>query len=170
MHTPWGPAQTQTTIAPGILSITTASHGGIWVSQERLAAMPAEYQATKYPGPSYDSQGQPSGAWFEEDSAWVGPVLAFWPEFAACYQRKLDDYRRLQPAKKRQPGIDCESYDYAGRILYADERDWCIEHYQEKLSSERQRAQDLYDAWYAPRQEKIQWPNTGQTSTSPSPA
>lgn len=39
--TPWGPSQEQTTIAPGIVRHSTAGHGGIMLSDERLAAMPA---------------------------------------------------------------------------------------------------------------------------------
>ena len=165
MFTPWGPANHMYTIAPGIISVSTPSHGGLYVSAERYAQMPPQYQALVFPGFAQDG-----GAWFEEDSAWVGPVLAFWPEFEAYYRRKLDDYRRLQPAKWEYLGVDWESYDYEGRIFYSDERDWYIAHYQEKLNSEQRQAQDIYNAWYAPRQKEPQWPNTGQTSTSPSPA
>lgn len=35
IETPWGPAQTIKELAPGILRVSTASHGGLILSQER---------------------------------------------------------------------------------------------------------------------------------------
>ena len=48
METPWGRADT-TTIAPGIISCSTGSHGGFWVDERHFNAMPPEYQAIRYP-------------------------------------------------------------------------------------------------------------------------
>ena len=38
--TPWGHPDTVTEIAPGIISYSTPSHGGIWLSDQRVASMP----------------------------------------------------------------------------------------------------------------------------------
>ena len=42
--TPWGVAQTIEPIAEGIVFVTTPSHGGLWLSPERVAALPEGYQ------------------------------------------------------------------------------------------------------------------------------
>lgn len=71
-HTPWGQAQTINVIAPGITHVTTASHGGIHLSPERMAQMPAEYQDTWAGGP-----------WFEEDCDWAKVAVTFPEHFEA---------------------------------------------------------------------------------------
>ncbi len=65
--TPWGPAQSQKTLAPGIHFFSTAGHGGIQV--EKLGDVPAKVR--KVAGIRY--QGL-KGLWFEEDCA-VLPLL-----------------------------------------------------------------------------------------------
>lgn len=57
--TPWGPAQSVEQLAPGIEEVVTAGHGGIRLSPERLAAMPADART--------------ADGWYEEDceAAWV---------------------------------------------------------------------------------------------------
>lgn len=67
--TPWGPAQTVETIGPGIAFVTTASHGGIYLSPERFAAMPEKYRKTFAGGP-----------WYEEDCDWFKVAITF-PEY-----------------------------------------------------------------------------------------
>ena len=66
--TPWGPAQTVATIAEGITSVTTASHGGILLSEERQAAMPAHLAGRNIYG---------GGRWYEEDCEWSLVAVAF---------------------------------------------------------------------------------------------
>ena len=51
---PWGMVQTQKDLAPGITSVTTASHGGIYVAPELLAKMPIK------------STAYSQGGWFKE--------------------------------------------------------------------------------------------------------
>ena len=68
---PWGPAQSTTQIAPGIYWISTASHGGYYISQERLADMPQKYKQLVW------IKDRPN--WFEEDCAWIAVVLT-WPK------------------------------------------------------------------------------------------
>jgi hypothetical protein len=63
-------------MAPGIVSYSTASHGGIHLSDERVAEMPQALQDfVPFGGP------QPGpGRWFEEDCDWSVVALAF-PQF-----------------------------------------------------------------------------------------
>lgn len=58
---PWGKPQTCTLIAPGIWSVTTASHGGLKLDTVRNAKMPAEARRR--------------GGWYEEDCEWALAVL-----------------------------------------------------------------------------------------------
>lgn len=71
--TPWGPPQGWSMVIPGVWQCHTASHGGWWLTPERLEAMPAELTAQTF--------GK-SGAWFEEDSDWALVVRAFPEEFS----------------------------------------------------------------------------------------
>lgn len=63
METPWGTSQTVREIAPGILDVSTAGHGGIRLSPERNALVP-------------DYMRNPSG-WYEEDIEWAIPAVVF---------------------------------------------------------------------------------------------
>ena len=53
---PWGAIQDKRELAPGIWSVSTAGHGGIKLSRERNAAVPAYMRA--------------EGGWYEEDCQW----------------------------------------------------------------------------------------------------
>lgn len=76
IETPWGIAQHVTEIAPGIVSYSTASHGGIHLSDERVAEMPeALRDFIPFGGPQ-----RGPGRWFEEDCGWSVVALAF-PQF-----------------------------------------------------------------------------------------
>lgn len=68
-HSPWGAIQQAEQPIPGLWLVSTASHGGMILSEERQAAMP---DALRLDSPSY-----------EEDCNWALPVLAFEAEFAA---------------------------------------------------------------------------------------
>ena len=68
---PWGPTQHTVRIAPGIYWISTSSHGGYYISQERLADMPRKYKKLVF------LHDEPQ--WFEEDSAFIAVVLT-WPK------------------------------------------------------------------------------------------
>lgn len=67
-HSPWGRIDHQKTIAPGIVEVSTPSHGGVWLSPERNALVP-------------ENARRPDG-WYEEDCQWSVVVLSFpdlWP-------------------------------------------------------------------------------------------
>lgn len=75
-NTPWGNPQTQMEIAPGIISVDTASHGGYWLSKERFAEFRAMLPKSKL---------WAGDQWFEEDSDWRLVVLCF-PRFFSEFQ------------------------------------------------------------------------------------
>lgn len=66
MITPWGKSDGQQTLAEGIVSYTTPSHGGIWLSKERQEHIPAGIK--NFLG---------DRTWWEEDCDWVVPYLIF---------------------------------------------------------------------------------------------
>ena len=103
--TPWGKPDTQTVIADGIIAVTTPSHGGIWLSPERLAEMPKHLRKCSF---TRDN-------WFEEDAAWCAVALA-WPEFFPMQQ---DDavaiYRHVYAAR-------CEGVKAKGRPTRTEAR------------------------------------------------
>jgi len=80
---PWGEIHHVTQIAEGIWTIDTASHGGIKVSDQRLAAMPVHLRGTTY------SQG----GCFEEDCDWAFVAVcfpdAFKPEHVAVARQTM---------------------------------------------------------------------------------
>ena len=63
---PWGRIDVVTPLGPDAVSVTTPSHGGIWVTPDALARIPEPLRATAYSG----------GGWFEEDCDWCIPYLA----------------------------------------------------------------------------------------------
>ena len=71
-HTPWGPAQSQSLVAPGITRVDTASHGGYHLSADRVRQVPV--CITPFAG---------SRQWYEEDSDWAVVALMWLDEFSA---------------------------------------------------------------------------------------
>ncbi len=74
-NTPWGAPQSRHIVAEGIAFYSTASHGGYWVSDARLAEMPAMLR-----GLTWADNGK---NWFEEDCAACAVALAFPSVFTA---------------------------------------------------------------------------------------
>jgi hypothetical protein len=87
---PWGSVQHQHEIAPGIISVSTAGHGGIWLSPERQAQLPAwalEISSSYCEKPT----------WWEEDCEAMVIAYVFWEELkryypAAITKEKLAKY------------------------------------------------------------------------------
>lgn len=72
--TPWGKAQTETVIAPGIVKYTTASHGGYYVSAELNALVPKSLKKA-----TFGRMGVKG--WYEEDADWAIVVYIFSDRF-----------------------------------------------------------------------------------------
>ena len=64
-NTPWGEVQGAEELAPGIISYSTASHGGIWLSAERQKKL------------NYDKNFLKTAEWWEEDCDWAIPYFFF---------------------------------------------------------------------------------------------
>ena len=62
-RSPWGDVQHVEKLANGIFSVSTSSHGGIYVAPGVRLRIPEPWRQTPYSG----------GGWFEEDSDWVIP-------------------------------------------------------------------------------------------------
>jgi len=60
---PWGAIQDKRELAPGIWTVSTASHGGIKLSRERNAGMP-DYMRNE-------------GGWYEEDCEWAKAAVVY---------------------------------------------------------------------------------------------
>ena len=69
--TPWGVAQNETVLAPGIVSVSTASHGGIWLDKSHRDRLP---HTKNFLG---------TDAWWEEDCDWAIPYYFFSGEICA---------------------------------------------------------------------------------------
>jgi hypothetical protein len=70
---PWGIVQDEEVIAEGIIYVSTASHGGIWVARELMHRITHEMQ-------DYAKYWSGSSQWFEEDCAAQCVVVSF-PEY-----------------------------------------------------------------------------------------
>lgn len=69
-RTPWGHAQTVTMIAPGIISYTTASHGGIYLDKAHNRLVPTCLKQSTFAGLGIKG-------WYEEDVDWAIVVYMF---------------------------------------------------------------------------------------------
>jgi len=70
---PWGIVQDEEVIADGIIYVSTASHGGIWVDRALLPRITDEMK-------DYAEYWSGSSQWFEEDCAAQCVVVSF-PEY-----------------------------------------------------------------------------------------
>lgn len=74
--TPWGPSQGATVYAEGIVSHTTAGHGGFKLCNECNVKIHPMLRC--------------AGGWYEEDTAWAAIALAY-PNLFTGYERKCAD-------------------------------------------------------------------------------
>lgn len=108
--TPWGWAQEKKVYAEGVVFVSTSSHGGFWVSRERLLEMPACLRYGTFAGE----------CWFEEDEDWALVGLAFPALFdeyhkfqALCTLRSWhkDRFEKFKESKEGKAIIDeCDEY------------------------------------------------------------
>ncbi len=111
-QTPWGPADTVNELAPGIVAVTTPSHGGLWLSPERYAQIPESLRAV--------ARRYAPAPWFEEDCdacivGWIfraelqtDPTLAPWlrdsatlfaarPEYYGAFGYRIGQHATPRP-------------------------------------------------------------------------
>lgn len=87
MYTPWGFSDGKETLAEGIVSYSTPSHGGIRLSPERQAQLP----------PGLDNFLH-NLEWWEEDCDWAVPYVFFADDIKA-YGKAYHFEETLQAAK-----------------------------------------------------------------------
>lgn len=94
LNTPWGLADHVDHMSDqGILFVSTASHGGVFVPDELLDRMPRELRGSN----SYSGKRN----WFEEDVEWAIPVLAFPDQFSPEYCKAAVETIEAYGQKKR---------------------------------------------------------------------
>lgn len=79
---PWGPVQEVLRFGlppndSGVAFVSTASHGGFWVSPDACRRMPPSFRAIVPFTERGVSRGEGSGRWYEEDCDYCLVVLAF---------------------------------------------------------------------------------------------
>jgi len=95
---PWGAIDRVTEIAPGIVFVSTSSHGGFHLDDERNAQVPLRWRET-----SWNRQGM--AGWYEEDCDWCLVALTF-PNVFESDERQKARAMIVWLAKKR--GIEIE--------------------------------------------------------------
>lgn len=77
-YSPWGHVVSVRKLAPGIMLVTTMSHGGIFLTRDRQQQL-AE-RAPQFLNAVEGCAYAPKPTWWEEDCEAVLPLLAFWDE------------------------------------------------------------------------------------------
>ncbi len=143
IHTPWGPSQTVRELAPGIVDVTTSSHGGLRLSPSRWAELRAHF-------PRFKSFAGPH--WLEEDCDYMAAV-SIWPELfkganlenVAAYIRGREDTRTPPtPAPLRRPQAQLFGADEGGFCLISERTTdgaRIIREREEKANNQKQEAQ-----------------------------
>lgn len=82
-ETPWGHPDRVTEFAPGIIFLSTPSHGGFWLAPDRNAEIPACLRQV--------------AGWYEEDCDWAAVAYSFPQHFSAeqcaIAERSLKDWQ-----------------------------------------------------------------------------
>ncbi len=89
--TPWGKADHQVTLARGIISYSTPSHGGIWLSPERIEMIKMVLPNVKNWVGGFE--------WWEEDCDWAVPYVVF-----------ADDIRAQGKAYKFEENLEAAKF------------------------------------------------------------
>jgi len=91
---PWGRVQSQRSICKGILAVSTAGHGGFYVSPSRLAELSNNVR--------YAKRHNSPGSWYEEDCEAYIVMVAF-PE--VCNALGIDRDRAMEGLTRWYPEI-----------------------------------------------------------------
>ena len=111
---PWGAIQSARQIATGIWEVSTASHGGIILSQERYDALPAALQVNRYGG----------GVAFEEDCEAFIPFAYYRDDIARHDAAMADRVAKYATAQTAETVLG----DYGSHDTYRAARDWFLTH------------------------------------------
>jgi hypothetical protein len=107
MDTPWGESESVEYIAPGLLFVSTASHGGYKVAKESLDVFPKEVLDA-----TFNAQGWIG--WFEEDVDWAWVALYFsasFPDRAIVAALKiLESYKPEVIAENKGVALVCRMH------------------------------------------------------------
>lgn len=90
-HSPWGTIDGIEAWAPGIVNVSTSSHGGVWLSPLRMTMMPLDYVQARY------HRGGVSDPWWEEDMDWAYVWHMFRKELAPIAGKLVWTWRRDNP-------------------------------------------------------------------------
>jgi hypothetical protein len=101
---PWGRIDFVTVLAPGIVSVSTPSHGGIWLAPDRESTIPAALRAVGH-------QYAPA-PWYEEDIDVCIVAVWFADELSAAGQTAFVEHCRK--AYQTWPGRGPGTLRYAG--------------------------------------------------------
>jgi len=86
-QSPWGAVQQERVLAPGIVQVHTAGHGGIWLSPERQAQLPEWAR-------QIEGAYCPKPQWWEEDCEMSVPILVFYAEIGQHFHCSREALRR----------------------------------------------------------------------------
>jgi hypothetical protein len=117
-HTPWGASQCATVYADGVVSHSTAGHGGFHLDAAHNAKVHPALRAR--------------GGWYEEDCAWAAVAQAL-PELFTDYERRCADqtirdwYPDAWEAIHARPLLPGESHEKDRRTFERDHAsDWVV--------------------------------------------
>lgn len=118
---PWGTIQIQRPIAEGLIMVSTASHGGLFMSPERVA----EFRVCLPVFRSFSG----SAHWLEEDCDCLAAAL-IWPELFGREMARsaVRTYERAQSMKNRQTVLMFLTMTPRGQRLLVDAAAWEAEH------------------------------------------
>ncbi len=122
-NSPWGPIEDSDEIAPGIVSVTTSSHGGLMLSPERQAAMPVHLRLDQA---GYEEDGECNlvALAFPEEAESMGISLIDALEYVDVLSR--DDHSELT-AEEHEVITYLVKCVYTNRrpVLYPTESETC---------------------------------------------
>jgi hypothetical protein len=95
-HSPWGHIHGCENVATGIWRVDTASHGGYYLSIERIATMPKPLRDYV---PFVARNGSGTSHWFEEDVDWCIVCLAYPGDFTR--KMPVDEKLRVENIARR---------------------------------------------------------------------
>lgn len=94
VHSPWGSIETRIKIADGLWEVGTASHGGIYASEERRASIDARFPERI--GSAFYHEGR----WYEEDCEWAYVAATFPELFPEATVERAHDLIRWQRQRR----------------------------------------------------------------------